>query len=93
MLYRGNTDSDTCSIIEKITDTNVVGRKKCTFVSDSSSSVLPPISLNLSLPLSLAPPPSRIASGFGGALFVYFNRLIVQFIRNQKAINKFLMKK
>uniref|UniRef100_A0A3B3SWU0 Chloride voltage-gated channel 2 n=1 Tax=Paramormyrops kingsleyae TaxID=1676925 RepID=A0A3B3SWU0_9TELE len=34
-----------------------------------------------------------IASGFGGALFVYFNRLIVQFIRKQKAINKFLMKK
>ncbi|KAG7479723.1 chloride channel 2 isoform X1 [Solea senegalensis] len=34
-----------------------------------------------------------IASGFGGALFVYLNRLIVQFIRNQKAINKFLMKK
>lgn len=35
----------------------------------------------------------RIASGFGGALFVYLNRLIVQFIRKQKAINKFLMKK
>ncbi|XP_057694086.1 chloride channel protein 2c [Corythoichthys intestinalis] len=34
-----------------------------------------------------------IASGFGGALFVYLNRLIVQFIRNQKAINRFLMKK
>ncbi|KAJ8280506.1 hypothetical protein GJAV_G00055670 [Gymnothorax javanicus] len=34
-----------------------------------------------------------IASGFGGALFVYLNRLIVQFIRNQKTINKFLMKK
>ncbi|KAJ8367845.1 hypothetical protein SKAU_G00078730 [Synaphobranchus kaupii] len=34
-----------------------------------------------------------IASGFGGALFVYFNRLIVQFIRKQKTINKFLMKK
>uniref|UniRef100_A0A8C5HKK5 4Fe-4S ferredoxin-type domain-containing protein n=1 Tax=Gouania willdenowi TaxID=441366 RepID=A0A8C5HKK5_GOUWI len=34
-----------------------------------------------------------IASGFGGALFVYFNRLIVQFIRKQKAINRFLMKK
>ncbi|XP_056229311.1 chloride channel protein 2-like isoform X3 [Seriola aureovittata] len=34
-----------------------------------------------------------IASGFGGALFVYLNRLIVQFIRKQKAINKFLMKK
>ncbi|KAM8853272.1 chloride channel protein 2-like isoform 5-T5 [Synchiropus picturatus] len=34
-----------------------------------------------------------IASGFGGALFVYLNRLIVQFIRKQKAINRFLMKK
>uniref|UniRef100_A0A8C7HGD0 Chloride voltage-gated channel 2 n=1 Tax=Oncorhynchus kisutch TaxID=8019 RepID=A0A8C7HGD0_ONCKI len=34
-----------------------------------------------------------IASGFGGALFVYLNRLIVQFIRKQKTINKFLMKK
>ncbi|XP_077397096.1 chloride channel protein 2-like isoform X1 [Festucalex cinctus] len=34
-----------------------------------------------------------IASGFGGALFVYLNRLIVQFIRNQKTINRFLMKK
>uniref|UniRef100_A0A096LXT4 Chloride voltage-gated channel 2 n=1 Tax=Poecilia formosa TaxID=48698 RepID=A0A096LXT4_POEFO len=34
-----------------------------------------------------------IASGFGGALFVYLNRLFVQFIRNQKTINKFLMKK
>uniref|UniRef100_A0A8C9VBN2 Chloride voltage-gated channel 2 n=1 Tax=Scleropages formosus TaxID=113540 RepID=A0A8C9VBN2_SCLFO len=34
-----------------------------------------------------------IASGFGGALFVYFNRLIVQFIRKQKTINRFLMKK
>uniref|UniRef100_A0A7N8XPS4 Chloride channel protein 2 n=1 Tax=Mastacembelus armatus TaxID=205130 RepID=A0A7N8XPS4_9TELE len=34
-----------------------------------------------------------IASGFGGALFVYLNRLIVQFMRKQKAINKFLMKK
>lgn len=40
-----------------------------------------------------SPAPPRIASGFGGALFVYFNRLIVQFIRKQKAINKFLMKK
>uniref|UniRef100_A0A4W5P333 Chloride voltage-gated channel 2 n=1 Tax=Hucho hucho TaxID=62062 RepID=A0A4W5P333_9TELE len=29
-----------------------------------------------------------IASGFGGALFVYLNRLIVQFIRKQKTINK-----
>ncbi|XP_028650819.1 chloride channel protein 2c isoform X4 [Erpetoichthys calabaricus] len=34
-----------------------------------------------------------IASGFGGALFVYLNRKIVQFMRKQKAINKFLMKK
>ncbi|KAJ6653841.1 hypothetical protein lerEdw1_008638 [Lerista edwardsae] len=34
-----------------------------------------------------------IASGFGGALFVYFNRRIVQFMRKQKAINRFLMKK
>ncbi|XP_054883859.1 chloride channel protein 2-like [Poeciliopsis prolifica] len=34
-----------------------------------------------------------IACGFGGALFVYLNRLIVQFIRNQKTVNKFLMKK
>ncbi|XP_010877684.1 chloride channel protein 2 isoform X2 [Esox lucius] len=34
-----------------------------------------------------------IASGFAGALFVYLNRLIVQFIRKQKTINKFLMKK
>uniref|UniRef100_A0A3B4A7W0 Uncharacterized protein n=1 Tax=Periophthalmus magnuspinnatus TaxID=409849 RepID=A0A3B4A7W0_9GOBI len=34
-----------------------------------------------------------IASGFGGALFVYLNRLIVQFIRKQKTITKFLMKK
>ncbi|XP_058600729.1 chloride channel protein 2b isoform X3 [Onychostoma macrolepis] len=34
-----------------------------------------------------------IASGFGGALFVFLNRLIVQFMRKQKTINKFLMKK
>ncbi|XP_074403445.1 chloride channel protein 2 isoform X3 [Zonotrichia albicollis] len=34
-----------------------------------------------------------IASGFGGALFVYFNRKIVKFMRRQKAINRFLMKK
>ncbi|XP_035857373.1 chloride channel protein 2-like isoform X2 [Sander lucioperca] len=34
-----------------------------------------------------------IANGFGGALFVYLNRLIVQFMRKQKAINRFLMKK
>uniref|UniRef100_A0A0S7F0L2 CLCN2 n=1 Tax=Poeciliopsis prolifica TaxID=188132 RepID=A0A0S7F0L2_9TELE len=34
-----------------------------------------------------------IACGLGGALFVYLNRLIVQFIRNQKTVNKFLMKK
>ncbi|NWT67231.1 CLCN2 protein, partial [Prunella himalayana] len=34
-----------------------------------------------------------IASGFGGALFVYLNRTIVQFMRRQKTINRFLMKK
>ncbi|XP_077204358.1 chloride channel protein 2 isoform X1 [Paroedura picta] len=34
-----------------------------------------------------------IASGFGGALFVFFNRKIVQFMRKQKTINRFLMKK
>uniref|UniRef100_A0A452IV98 Chloride channel protein 2 n=1 Tax=Gopherus agassizii TaxID=38772 RepID=A0A452IV98_9SAUR len=34
-----------------------------------------------------------IASGFGGALFVYLNRKIVQFMRKQKTINRFLMKK
>ncbi|XP_048811167.1 chloride channel protein 2 isoform X4 [Lagopus muta] len=34
-----------------------------------------------------------IASGFGGALFVYLNRKIVQCMRRQKAINRFLMKK
>ncbi|XP_052660674.1 chloride channel protein 2 isoform X3 [Harpia harpyja] len=34
-----------------------------------------------------------IASGFGGALFVYLNRKIVQFMRRQKTINRFLMKK
>ncbi|XP_053566321.1 chloride channel protein 2 [Bombina bombina] len=34
-----------------------------------------------------------IASGFGGALFVYLNRKIVEFMRKQKAINRFLMKK
>lgn len=38
-------------------------------------------------------PLPRIASGFGGALFVYLNRKIVQFMRRQKAINRFLMKK
>lgn len=38
-------------------------------------------------------PLSRIASGFGGALFVYLNRKIVQFMRRQKTINRFLMKK
>lgn len=38
-------------------------------------------------------PPPRIASGFGGALFVYLNRKIVQFMRRQKTINRFLMKK
>lgn len=36
---------------------------------------------------------SRIASGFGGALFVYLNRKIVQVMRKQKTINRFLMKK
>ncbi|XP_063298965.1 chloride channel protein 2 isoform X2 [Pelobates fuscus] len=34
-----------------------------------------------------------IASGFGGALFVYLNRKIVECMRKQKTINKFLMKK
>ncbi|XP_051984980.1 chloride channel protein 2-like [Xyrauchen texanus] len=34
-----------------------------------------------------------IASGFGGALFVYLNRLIVESMRKQKIINKFLLKK
>ncbi|XP_068262337.1 chloride channel protein 2 [Nyctibius grandis] len=34
-----------------------------------------------------------IASGFGGALFVYLNRKIVQFMRRQRTINRFLMKK
>ncbi|KAM8954155.1 chloride channel protein 2 isoform 2-T2 [Pelodytes ibericus] len=34
-----------------------------------------------------------IASGFGGALFVYLNRKIVELMRKQKTINKFLMKK
>ncbi|XP_043347993.1 chloride channel protein 2 isoform X1 [Dermochelys coriacea] len=34
-----------------------------------------------------------IASGFGGAFFVYLNRKIVQFMRKQKTINRFLMKK
>ncbi|KGL72445.1 Chloride channel protein 2, partial [Tinamus guttatus] len=37
--------------------------------------------------------PVPIASGFGGALFVYLNRKIVQFMRRQKTINRFLMKK
>jgi chloride channel 2 len=36
---------------------------------------------------------SSIASGFGGALFVYLNRKIVQVMRKQKTINRFLMKK
>ncbi|XP_068810548.1 chloride channel protein 2 isoform X2 [Struthio camelus] len=40
-----------------------------------------------------AGPVPRIASGFGGALFVYLNRKIVQFMRRQKTINRFLMKK
>lgn len=35
----------------------------------------------------------RIASGFGGALFVYLNRIIVESMRKQKTINKFLLKK
>ncbi|XP_028429557.1 chloride channel protein 2 isoform X1 [Perca flavescens] len=34
-----------------------------------------------------------IACGFGGALFVYLNGLIVRFIKKQKANNGFLMKK
>ncbi|XP_062843311.1 chloride channel protein 2a [Trichomycterus rosablanca] len=34
-----------------------------------------------------------IASGFGGALYVYLNRLIVESMRKQKTINKFLLKK
>uniref|UniRef100_A0AAY4AAZ6 Chloride channel protein n=1 Tax=Denticeps clupeoides TaxID=299321 RepID=A0AAY4AAZ6_9TELE len=34
-----------------------------------------------------------IASGFAGALFVYLNRLIVESMRKQKTINKFLLKK
>ncbi|TKS81441.1 Chloride channel protein 2 [Collichthys lucidus] len=38
-------------------------------------------------------PAFAVIGGFGGALFVYLNRLIVQFIRKQKAINRFLMKK
>uniref|UniRef100_A0A8C7UA53 Chloride channel protein n=1 Tax=Oncorhynchus mykiss TaxID=8022 RepID=A0A8C7UA53_ONCMY len=38
-------------------------------------------------------PAFAVIGGFGGALFVYLNRLIVQFIRKQKTINKFLMKK
>lgn len=36
---------------------------------------------------------SSIASGFGGALFVYLNRKIVQVMRKQKTINRFLMRK
>lgn len=40
-----------------------------------------------------ASPLSSIASGFGGALFVYLNRKIVQVMRKQKTINRFLMKK
>ncbi|XP_052404969.1 chloride channel protein 2a isoform X3 [Carassius gibelio] len=34
-----------------------------------------------------------IASGFGGALYVYLNRIIVESMRKQKTINKFLLKK
>ncbi|XP_028988125.1 chloride channel protein 2a isoform X4 [Betta splendens] len=33
-----------------------------------------------------------IACGFGGALFVYLNRLIVECMRKQKIINKFLLR-
>ncbi|XP_034469997.1 chloride channel protein 2a isoform X2 [Hippoglossus hippoglossus] len=33
-----------------------------------------------------------IACGFGGALFVYLNRLIVECMRKQKTINKFLLR-
>ncbi len=35
----------------------------------------------------------RIASGLGGALYVYLNRIIVESMRKQKTINKFLLKK
>lgn len=35
----------------------------------------------------------RIACGFGGALFVYLNRHIVECMRKQKTINKFLLRK
>uniref|UniRef100_A0A3Q1GRP2 Chloride channel, voltage-sensitive 2a n=1 Tax=Acanthochromis polyacanthus TaxID=80966 RepID=A0A3Q1GRP2_9TELE len=34
-----------------------------------------------------------IACGFGGALFVYLNRLIVECMRKQKTINKYLLRK
>ncbi|XP_041751884.1 chloride channel protein 2 [Coregonus clupeaformis] len=34
-----------------------------------------------------------IACGFGGALFVFLNRLIVECMRKQKTINKFLLRK
>lgn len=34
-----------------------------------------------------------IASGLGGALYVYLNRIIVESMRKQKTINKFLLKK
>uniref|UniRef100_A0A8C2EKH9 Chloride channel, voltage-sensitive 2a n=1 Tax=Cyprinus carpio TaxID=7962 RepID=A0A8C2EKH9_CYPCA len=34
-----------------------------------------------------------ITSGFGGALYVYLNRIIVESMRKQKTINKFLLKK
>uniref|UniRef100_A0A665VAC5 Chloride channel protein 2 n=1 Tax=Echeneis naucrates TaxID=173247 RepID=A0A665VAC5_ECHNA len=34
-----------------------------------------------------------ITCGFGGALFVYLNRLIVECMRKQKTINKFLLRK
>ncbi|XP_030311926.1 chloride channel protein 2 isoform X3 [Calypte anna] len=38
-------------------------------------------------------PAFAVIGGFGGALFVYLNRKIVQFMRRQKTINRFLMKK
>lgn len=43
----------------------------------------PPVSLSV----------CRIACGFGGALFVYLNRHIVECMRKQKTINKFLLRK
>ncbi|XP_043975555.1 chloride channel protein 2-like [Gambusia affinis] len=53
-------------------------------------------SFRLEFPFNLLELPAfavlGIASGLIGALFVYLNRLIVQFIRKQNTINKFLMK-